>query len=80
MSEDDDKIIRLVPASDETTADTDPDKMLEAAVGNLQEALLVGTDSEGMFYLASSTGSAADMLLFLEVAKKKVLELVSPEE
>lgn len=77
---DDDKIIRLVTNTEETTQDIDPNKILEAATGNIREVVLIGTDTEGMFYLASSTGSAGEMLLFLEVAKKKVLELVAPEE
>lgn len=57
-----------------TTLDLDPPKVLTAAAeANLTTAMVIGEDSEGRLYLASSTGKIGALLILLELAKRDIL-------
>ena len=57
-----------------TNLDICPDKVLEAAVGQLETAVVLGWDTEGEVYIASSTGDLKEVLWLIEIAKQKILE------
>jgi len=62
------------PEPTETEGDIDADKILEAALGKLQSAIVIGwTDSRG-FYFAMSQGSVAENLMLLETSKAMILD------
>lgn len=56
-----------------TYADLPPDLILEAAVGQLKETLVIGYDNDGKLYIASSSSSNPKILWLLEMAKKRLL-------
>ena len=59
-----------------TSLDVPVERILNAALeSTLQRVVIVGTDAEGQFYFASSMADGGDCLWWLEVAKKKLLEL-----
>ena len=47
----------------------DPDRMLASAIGQVQDAMVIGVDSNGDMYVASSFTNRADATWFLERAK-----------
>ena len=57
----------------ETRLPMDPDRILEAAKGELDSALVLGFDKEGGFYLASSDPDARQMIWALETAKAMLM-------
>ncbi len=59
-----------------TTLDIPVDAVLGGATGRLTDAVLIGWDKEGEFYVASSLASGAETLLLLEKAKKLLMEIV----
>jgi len=59
-----------------TTLDVPCERLLTAALeSTLQKVLIVGVDADGHFYFASSMADGGDCLWWLEVAKKKLLDL-----
>ena len=59
-----------------TSLDVPVERILSAALeSTLQKVIIVGTDADGSFYFASSMADGGDCLWWLEVAKKKLLEL-----
>lgn len=59
-----------------TKLDIPPTKILAKAAGaKLKEVIVVGVDGDGDFYFASSKSDAADVIFWLEMAKKKLLEI-----
>ena len=59
-----------------TTLDVPCERLLEAALeSTLQRVIIIGTDAEGDFYFASSMAAGGDALWWMEVAKKKLLEI-----
>ena len=64
MSED-----NVTPLKTYTTLDIDPDKILKAAIGEVNPVLIVGEDKEGSLYMASSVADKGEILLLLERAK-----------
>lgn len=53
-----------------------PKQILEQAVeARLNDVVVLGESDNG-FYLAASTGELFEVLLLLEVAKKRILEMV----
>ena len=67
----------IVPFSGATTLDIDTDKVLKAAVGKLDGVMVIGDTKDGGLYLASSTGDAGDLLIWLRLAEKYLLEIMS---
>lgn len=67
---DDDKIVKLVqPDGLGEGVSLSPDKVLEAAVGQMQTAIVIGTAADGSLYVASSEG-AADTFAMLALASR----------
>lgn len=65
--------VTVLPVS--TKVDLRADRVLEAAIGQLDTALVVGYDHDDRLYVASSTGDPAELLLLLERVKACVLSL-----
>lgn len=59
----------------ETYLDTDPDKILQAAIGNLSEVVICGYEPDGSFYFASTRSSGPETLWLLAQAQKRLLEI-----
>ncbi len=57
--------------------DMDPDEVLEAAKGELEECIVIGWDKDGELWLMGNRAHAGDALWLLEVAKKTLLEMGS---
>lgn len=68
---------KIVPFNGATTLDIDTDKVLEAAVGKLDGVVIIGDTKDGGLYLASSTGDSGDLLIWLKLAEKYLLEIMS---
>ena len=61
-----------------TRLDVPCERLLTAALeSTLQRVIIIGTDAEGEFYFASSMADGGDCLWWLEIAKKKLLEIGS---
>lgn len=56
-----------------TTLDLDPDKIIEAAIGEMQEVVIIGYDLEGELYFACSSGNKKNTLWLLKEAEKELL-------
>ena len=59
-----------------TRLDLPADRIIEAAVGQLDKVLILGYDLEGREYFASSVADGADCVWLLERAKKRLLDMV----
>lgn len=64
MSED-----NVTPLKTYTTICIDPDKILKAAIGEVNPVLIIGDDKEGLLYMASSVANKGEILLLLERAR-----------
>jgi hypothetical protein len=58
-----------------TRLDLPADRILEEAMGKLDQTVVIGYDKDGELYVASSVADGADILWFLEVAKRKLFEV-----
>ena len=59
-----------------TVLDVPCERLLTAALeSTLQKVIIIGTDANGEFYFASSMADGGDVLWWLEVAKKRLLEV-----
>jgi hypothetical protein len=58
-----------------TKLDCPPDRILESAIGEVTDAIIVGWDKNGDLYFASSIGDCPEVLWLLELAKKGLLEI-----
>ncbi len=61
-----------------TRLDTDPELVLESAVGQLESVVILGYTKDGEEYFSSSLADGADVLWLLERLKKQLLEV--PED
>ena len=59
-----------------TKLDLEPDTILQKAIGELKEVLIIGTTKDGNQYLASSSADAKNMLWHLETAKFMIMESI----
>jgi hypothetical protein len=59
----------------ETRLDIDPDKVLTGAVGKLSEVVIVGYESDGSFYFASTRANGPDVLWLLKQAEQRLLAI-----
>lgn len=57
-----------------TTLDISPDQVLEKAVGEVSDVMVIGKDNDGYNYFASSTPDIGKMLLYLERCKQALME------
>lgn len=58
-----------------TKLDLPPDRILEAAIGQLEGVVIIGYDLEGNEYFASSYSDRGKILWLLERMKKMLLEM-----
>lgn len=62
-----------------TTHDVSPTKILARASGaKLKRCVVVGVDTDGDLYFASSSGSGPEAMWLLERAKHDLLEISNP--
>jgi len=60
-----------------TSLDYEPEQILNAAIEKgLSQAVVIGYDEDGEFYFSSSLADGGDVIWLLEMAKKKLLEIV----
>ena len=59
----------------ETRLDLDPDTILTAAVGKLNEVVIVGYEADGSFYFASTRANGPDVLWLLKQAEQRLLAI-----
>jgi hypothetical protein len=59
----------------ETRLDIDPDKVLTGAVGKLSEVVIVGYESDGSLYFASTRANGPDVLWLLKQAEQRLLAI-----
>lgn len=70
MTDDDDNVVVLgMP----TKLDIPPDRVLTAAVGNLETVMVIGYDKDGGEYFAASSADRALLVWILERAKHNLL-------
>lgn len=58
-----------------TKLDLNPDRVLNEAIGELDEVVVVGYTKEGDFYFSSSKADAGAVIYLFEYAKKLLLEV-----
>ncbi len=58
-----------------TKLDLPPDRILEKAIGEVDQVIVIGYDKKGDLYFSSSVADGGDILWFLERAKKKLFEV-----
>lgn len=58
-----------------TTLDLPSDKLLEAAMGRVDDVLILGWDKSGELYFASGKADGGHCLWLMELAKKQLLEM-----
>jgi hypothetical protein len=59
-----------------TKLDLEPDAILNKAIGELREVLIIGTTLDGNQYLASSSNDAKNMIWHVETAKFMIMESI----
>lgn len=59
-----------------TRLDVPSDRLLEMAIGNVDDVLILGWDKDGELYFASSKGDSGHCLWLMELAKKQLLDIV----
>jgi hypothetical protein len=59
-----------------TKLDIEPDNILQKAIGELKEVLVIGTTKDGNQYLASSSSDAKNMIWHIETAKFMIMESI----
>ena len=65
----------IIELSQITTADLHPDRVLHSAMGKMNNVMVIGEDTDGEFYLAANKSDLSLAIYYLEVAKKKLLEM-----
>lgn len=66
----------VIPLGNITTLDLDPHQMLKNAMPEIDGGVvLIGRDSDGDLFFASSIADGGDVLWLLEMAKKELLEI-----
>ena len=58
----------------ETTLDIPSDRVLECAIGQTEQVVVIGADKDGKLYFASSYGDQTQTLWLLKKAEKVLLE------
>lgn len=59
-----------------TTLDIDPDRILQSAIGKMDQVVLIGWDKDGQEYFASSVSDGGTVLWHMERAKLQLLRKV----
>lgn len=56
-----------------TTLDIDPDRILQCAIGKMDQVVLIGWDKDGQEYFSSSVSDGGTVLWHMERAKLQLL-------
>lgn len=56
-----------------TTLDIDPDRILQSAIGQMEQVVVIGWDKDGQEYFSSSVSDAGAVLWHIERAKLNLL-------
>jgi len=59
-----------------TKLDIPADRILEAAFGNLDECIIIGTDKQGNEYFASNRSDAGLVIYHCERAKHRLMKII----
>lgn len=62
------------------TKDSDPNKIMAAAYGKLDEVVIAGTDKEGNFWFSSSVADGGTVLWLIEHLKMQLLGIKTDDE
>jgi len=62
-----------------TKLDTPPDRLLEAAMGQLTEVVIIGFDKDGKEYFASTKSDAGEVIYHLERTKHRLMKIIDDE-
>lgn len=54
----------------------DPDVVLREAIGQISSVVVMGYDEDGDIYFASSEADGGNVMWLMELAKKRLLEVV----
>ena len=65
---------KVIPFTGITRLDISPDRVLQGAVGKLEGVVIMGWDTEGNEYFASSYADGGTVLWLAERMKKMLLE------
>ncbi len=71
---------KIIPIGGVTTLDIPPDKILEAAKGQLEGVLVIGYDKDGELYTASSYADGGIVIWLLEATKNRLFEITKKLE
>lgn len=64
-----------------TKLDIPAERVLQRAMdAGLTEAVAIGLDPSGQFWFASSKADGGDVLWLLEIAKKRLLDIMDPPQ
>ena len=69
----------FVIVSGMTCPDIPVDKVLEAAIGELDEVVIIGTHKDGREYFASSVADGPNVNWMLDRAKKALIEIIDDD-
>lgn len=70
---------KVVNISTITTLDVDSDNILEQAKGKLSDVLVIGYETDGSLYIASSTSDIAISNIMLDLCKTELLEMLKKQ-
>ena len=63
-----------------TTEETSPDDVLEAAKGQLEQVVLIGVTKDGLTYYASNTSDIGAILLELRLFESEMIRIIKDGE
>lgn len=67
---------KIIPIGGVTKLDLPPDRILEAAKGQMEGVVIVGFDKDGEVYAASSYADGGTIMWLLEACKTKMMDLL----
>lgn len=65
---------KVIPLGNVTRLDLPPDKILKAAIGQMEGVVIIGYDKEGFHYFGSTYADGGEVLWLLEACKKSLME------
>lgn len=65
---------KIIPIRGVTKLDIPPDRILEAAKGQMEGVVIIGFDKDGEVYAASSYADGGTVMWLLEACKTKMME------
>lgn len=64
---------KIIPIRGVTKLDIPPDRILEAAKGQMEGVVIIGFDKDGEVYAASSYADGGTVMWLLEACKNKMM-------